>query len=250
MANHKVPRVPRYCEQCNKYFEAHASEVRRGGGRFCSPQCWYDWNTAPLGERFKRYLSPPNENGCIEWTGGRSGAGYGRIREGRMKPQLQAHRVAFELAGGVIPDGHEVLHHCDNPPCVNVAHLFAGTQSDNMRDMASKGRQWKMARRLTREAAKRQEADGLAEELLDGDADGLLLDVVDGLADRLRLGEALGDAEGECDGLGELLRLALGLALGDAEGEALSVVEGEADGDALGLGDAEGEAKAPIRNSK
>lgn len=75
---------------------------------------------------------------CREWPGrkGRNGYGLLTLRGGT----LYAHRVVWELVNGPIPEGMEVCHTCDNPPCCNPAHLFLGTHQDNMLDMAQKGR--------------------------------------------------------------------------------------------------------------
>jgi hypothetical protein len=78
-------------------------------------------------------------SGCIVKVGTKEGDGYAQLQ---IDGQIQlAHRVAFELEHGTIPDGVDCLHRCDNPPCFNEAHLFLGTQLDNTRDMISKGRQ-------------------------------------------------------------------------------------------------------------
>lgn len=85
-----------------------------------------------------RVLGP---NDCLIWTKARSPFGYGRISRGARGAGYEVtHRVAWELEHGPIPDGMFVLHHCDNPPCSNIEHLFLGTLSDNTQDMLVKGR--------------------------------------------------------------------------------------------------------------
>lgn len=76
-------------------------------------------------------------NDCYEWPGLRSG-GYGVIYT--STGNLRAHRVVWEAVNGPIPDGMVIMHTCDNPPCVNPAHLRLGTQAENVQDMCIKGR--------------------------------------------------------------------------------------------------------------
>ena len=86
---------------------------------------------------------------CWLWKRACNQYGYGVINIGAGKNKL-AHRLAWELTQGPIPSGIDVLHHCDNPPCVNPAHLFLGTQLDNVHDMYAKSRQNNVGkRRLT-----------------------------------------------------------------------------------------------------
>lgn len=79
-------------------------------------------------------------SGCWLWRGDCSTRdGYGRVRQTRGRKAL-VHRLAFESFVGPIPAGMRVLHRCDTPACFNPEHLFLGTDFDNMRDMAAKGR--------------------------------------------------------------------------------------------------------------
>jgi hypothetical protein len=88
---------------------------------------------------FMSHVEPiPEGNGCWEWTGCQDANGYGRFC---LKGQRRlASRVSWMLHNGAIPEGLFVCHKCDNPPCVNPAHLFLGTAKDNMQDCKRKGR--------------------------------------------------------------------------------------------------------------
>jgi len=87
----------------------------------------------------ERFWNKVDKNGsCWIWTGCKNPMGYGRIRYG--KRYKFAHRVIYAFMNGTIPDGKMICHICDNPSCVNPAHLFAGTQFDNMRDCVERNR--------------------------------------------------------------------------------------------------------------
>lgn len=79
-----------------------------------------------------------NADVCWEWIACKDRSNYGVIRiDGKT---VKAHRVAYELSYGKIPNGLGVLHRCDNPPCCNPTHLFVGNHAENMADMFAKGR--------------------------------------------------------------------------------------------------------------
>lgn len=94
-------------------------------------------------QRFTRNITAA-PSGCWEWTAGRNREQYGVFTIGHTGRSL-AHRYAWELYRGAIPEGMFVLHNCDNPPCVNPAHLRIGSHEENMRDMVERGRHWRMA---------------------------------------------------------------------------------------------------------
>lgn len=82
-------------------------------------------------------------NECIVWPYKTSGNGYGVVGLGgpsNAQDRRYTHRHAYELTHGSIPEGLDVLHHCDNPPCFNPRHLFAGTNQANRDDQKAKGR--------------------------------------------------------------------------------------------------------------
>lgn len=93
-------------------------------------------------------------DGCWGWSASKSIYGYGWIRHGSKT--MLAHRAAYEVANGQIPDGMVVRHACDNPECTNPAHLLLGTHADNVADKMARGRQYRGDRHL---ACKVKEAD-------------------------------------------------------------------------------------------
>ncbi len=109
---------------------------------------------------------------CWPWLGVRVRSGHGIFK--RRGSTVLAHRESFIRAGGVIPLGLNVLHNCpegDNPACCNPAHLYVGTQADNMADMVRKGRH--KPARPGQENPSAKLSDEQAEELRRAHATGL-----------------------------------------------------------------------------
>jgi len=99
-------------------------QPERNGSTGRLPVCWIS--------RFLKLVEIAD--GCWLWKGLKDQDGYGGF------DHYRAHRLMWIVIFGQIPITLQVLHHCDNPPCVNPFHLWLGTQSDNMKDMHSKGR--------------------------------------------------------------------------------------------------------------
>jgi hypothetical protein len=132
--------------------------------------------------------------GCWVWTGAAYREGYGSVKDHATRRTRRAHRVAWEIAHGDIPNGLWVLHKCDNPPCVNPAHLFLGTHADNMVDKFAKGRavcgEQNRRAKLTEEGAR--EAFRLTQTGLSDGSVGELVGVSSSCVRHIRLGYAWG----------------------------------------------------------
>lgn len=132
-------RVAFPCSECGVVLFDLACN-RTGARVFCSNACYQRARGKDADRRLsQRFWSKVDRSGdCWVWTGGTDQHGYGQfVAQNR---RLRAHRVAYELTHGAIPDDTSVCHRCDNPPCVRPDHLFLGSHQDNMDDMNRKGR--------------------------------------------------------------------------------------------------------------
>jgi hypothetical protein len=106
--------------------------------RFCSHRCARkSLQKSPAVEFEARFIPEPN-TGCWIWTAPLSTQGYGWFRCNGQR--MHAHRFSLQHFKGPIPEGLYALHTCDNRWCVNPEHLYAGTQSENIRDCVTRGR--------------------------------------------------------------------------------------------------------------
>lgn len=87
---------------------------------------------------WERLAGTDDPDGCWFFTGWLDKDGYGILKAGGF--HQRAHRVAWALTHGPIPDSLQINHSCDRPPCANPAHLYAGTQLENMADAMERGR--------------------------------------------------------------------------------------------------------------
>lgn len=133
----KRPALMVHCTYCGMEFRTAPSRIDQGNGRYCSRSCSQDDRRRPLDERF--WSRVERGDGCWNFPSSDHGKGYRRFSVGQQSHY--AHRIAWALIDGAIPDDLGVLHHCDNRACVRPDHLFLGTNLDNIEDKVRKGRQ-------------------------------------------------------------------------------------------------------------
>lgn len=124
------PNPPRYKQGgfCNTHLLRH-----RRGKPLTGLNTKSDW-----GDKFLAFCAEGSPDECWEWTGSRRRHGYGAMNIARVA--WTAHRLSYALHYGDLPAGAFICHRCDNPPCVNPAHLYAGTPADNVRDIDARDR--------------------------------------------------------------------------------------------------------------
>lgn len=133
------------CAHCAGTFtRGRRSAWKWSRARFCGKSCSgkargpRSMPRRPAADRFEALWMPEPMTGCHLWVGGVDHHGYGLFWNGERS--IGAHRFAFELVNGPVPEGLHVLHHCDTPACCNPLHLYAGTPADNVRDALERGR--------------------------------------------------------------------------------------------------------------
>jgi len=99
-------------------------------------------STSAIDRFISKVIVPPDSSQCWTWTGARGHKGHGAFApDGSIPRMMNAHRWIYQHVNGVdLPSDVFVCHRCDNPPCVNPDHLYAGSHQDNMRDMRVRAR--------------------------------------------------------------------------------------------------------------
>lgn len=133
-------QITKNCLNCGTQFSRRLHAGREH--LYCTQTCYRAHFKPARQDPATLFWSKVNKNGpngCWLWLGAKKGKGYGSCRIGDRREQ--AHRAAWMFLHGPIPDGQQVLHHCDVRLCVNAdSHLWLGSHDDNMADKMRKGR--------------------------------------------------------------------------------------------------------------
>lgn len=104
-------------------------------------------------KRFWDKVDIRRDDECWNWNGDIKNSGYGRVKfsiRGKQKA-FSAHRIAFLISNGTLPEDLNICHTCDNRLCTNPKHLFSATQKENMQDASKKGRCGKLTKEIVEE---------------------------------------------------------------------------------------------------
>lgn len=130
------------CEACGKVFYGYLSHIKKVNN--CSIACGIhmqkERTKARAGSVFWNKVDIKTSDVCWEWKASKNPKGYGQCKF--FTKTIGAHRVAYMLSWGDIPDGMEIMHSCDNRSCCNPAHLSVGTHLENINDMHNKKRKY------------------------------------------------------------------------------------------------------------
>lgn len=149
-------KILKECLICKKKYEVNFTQNKTN--KYCSVKCKVENQKGKLPkftpfvkgrispfkgigpsliELYEKYVIK-NESGCWNWSGNKDKNGYGNFfYRGKA---IRAHRASWIINNKEIPNGLFVLHHCDNPPCTKIDHLWVGNSLDNNHDMIKKGR--------------------------------------------------------------------------------------------------------------